>query len=47
MPDMPFWLAIVAAILIVVGRMTRKNRVAIVGFAVLAVAGLLVVLARA
>jgi hypothetical protein len=44
MPSFAFMLAVVAAILIVYGRMARRNRVAIAGFAALALAGLLVLL---
>ena len=44
MPRLPLILAIVSAILIVVGRLGKRWPVAIAGFALLAVAGLLVVL---
>jgi hypothetical protein len=37
MPNFAFVLAVVAAILIVYGRLARRNRVAIGGFAALAV----------
>ena len=38
MPNFAFLLAVVAAILIVYGRVARRNRVAIAGFAALALA---------
>ena len=44
MPRLPLILAIVSAILIVVGRLGKRWPVAIAGFILLAVAGLLVVL---
>ena len=44
MPRLPLILAIVSAILIVVGRLGKRWPVAIAGFVLLAVAGLLVVL---
>ena len=47
MPNFAFLLAVVAAILIVYGRMARRNRVAISGFAVLAVAAVAYLLTRA
>jgi hypothetical protein len=44
MPRLPLILAIVSAILIVVGRLGKRWPVAIAGFVLLALAGLLVVL---
>ena len=44
MPRLPLILAIVSAILIVVGRLGKRWPVAIAGFVLLAVAGLLVLL---
>jgi len=44
MPRLPLILAIVAAILIVSGRLGRRWPVAIAGFGLLALAGLLVLL---
>jgi hypothetical protein len=44
MPRLPLILAIISAILIVVGRLGKRWPVAIAGFILLAVAGLLVVL---
>ena len=44
MPHLPLIIAVAAAILIVVGRVGRRLPVAIAGFALLAVAGLLVLL---
>jgi hypothetical protein len=46
MPNIPFWLVVIAAILIVYGRMTTRNPVAIAGFVVLPLAGLLALLTR-
>jgi len=46
MPNIALWLAVVAAILIVYGRMARRNRVAIGGFAVLALAAVVYLLTR-
>ena len=46
MPNIAFLLAVVAAILIVYGRMARRNRVAIAGFAALALAAVSVTSAR-
>ena len=46
MPNIAFLLAVVAAILIVYGRMTRRNRVAIAGFAALALGAVVYLLAR-
>lgn len=44
MPRLPLILAIVSAVLIVVGRLGKRWPVAIAGFVLLAVAGLLVLL---
>lgn len=44
MPRLPLILAIVSAVLIVVGRLGKRWPVAIAGFVLLALAGLLVVL---
>ncbi len=44
MPNFAFLLAVVAAILIVYGRVRKRWPVAILGFALLALAGLLVLL---
>ena len=44
MPNLPVVLAIVSAILIVVGRLSGRWPVAIAGFVLLAVGGLLVLL---
>lgn len=44
MPHIAFVLAVVAAILIAYGRIARRNRVAIAGFAALALAGLLLLI---
>jgi hypothetical protein len=44
MPNFAFLLAVVAAILIVYGRVRKRWPIAIFGFALLAVAGLLVLL---
>jgi hypothetical protein len=46
MPNFAFLLAVVAAILIVYGRMARRNRVAIGGFAALALAAVVYLLTR-
>jgi hypothetical protein len=46
MPNFAFLLAVVAAILIVYGRMGRRNRVAIAGFAALALAAVVYLLTR-
>ncbi|HEY5276260.1 MAG TPA: hypothetical protein VIK38_06945, partial [Coriobacteriia bacterium] len=46
MPNIAFLLAVVAAILIVYGRMARRNRVAIGGFAALALAAVVYLLTR-
>ncbi len=44
LPHLPFLIVVVAAVLIVVGRVLKRNRVAIGGFALLALAALLVLL---
>ena len=44
MPNFAFLLAVVAAILIVYGRVSKRWPIAILGFALLALAGLLVLL---
>ena len=46
MPSIPFSLVVAAAILVVVGRLTHRNPVAIAGFAVLAVAAILALATR-
>ena len=46
MPNIAFSLAVVAAILIVYGRMARQNWVAIGGFAALALAAVVYLLTR-
>jgi hypothetical protein len=44
MPHLPFIVVLVAAVLIVFGRATKRNRVAIVGFPLLVLAALLVLI---
>jgi hypothetical protein len=47
MPSIAAVLAIVSAVLIVYGRVTRRNRVVVGGFAVLALAAVVYLLMRA
>ncbi len=47
MPNFALLLAVVSAILIVYGRMARQNRVAVAGFAALALAAVVYLLTRA
>ncbi len=46
MPNVAFLLVVVAAILIVYGRVARRNRVAIAGYAALALAAVVYLLTR-
>jgi hypothetical protein len=46
MPNFAFLLAVVAAILIAYGRMARRDRAAIAGFAALALAAVVYLLTR-